>query len=145
MRAKLPPILSLFLIIGLAACAERGVPRTEGTTQGIAAPAKVAPPPALGTDADSDVRPSPPAPAGEAEQPARRGPNEEDVADCYRYARATVEHDRGIERDRGGSVGFGSLGSDVGTLSRQLTTIGEDSTFDRAYSSCIRSKGYDQE
>ncbi|SMF79820.1 hypothetical protein SAMN06265365_13518 [Tistlia consotensis] len=145
MRAVLTPLLAILLVAGLTACAERGPTRPAGTAvPPPSAPAKVAPPPGAAEPAGSGTAPAAaPAPDTGQAAPAKPGqPSEEDVADCYRYAKATVEHDRRIERDRGSSFGFGSLGSDVGAISSQLSRVGEGSTFDRAYASCMAAKGY---
>jgi hypothetical protein len=103
----------------------------------------VAPPPALDGSAPAASAPPPAAiPEGSGTPGGQREASDADVADCYRYARATIAHDRRIEQDRGGAGGFGSLGSDVGAASAQLSRVGEASTFDRAYASCMASKGY---
>ncbi len=168
MRVLIAPIPAVLLVFSLAACAERETLRPEGATAPAAsqstgestgqpqgqpsspsagtAPAKVAPPPALEPGAVSDTAAPAAAPAGAAPAPSRaRQPSEQDLADCYRYAQATIAHDRRIDRDRGDAGGFGSLGGDVGAFSAQISKVGEASTFDRAYASCMRSKGYDGE
>lgn len=148
MRSFTSAILAISLLLGLAACAERGSVRPEGAAAPAAAPGastsgKVAPPPVIDGSAPA---PSVPPPAAASERSGTPGGQREasdaEVADCYRYARATIAHDRRIEQDRGSAGGFGSLGSDVGAASAQLSRVGEASTFDRAFDSCMSSKGY---
>ncbi|MEX0759661.1 MAG: hypothetical protein WD100_08785, partial [Tistlia sp.] len=108
MRLTLPSILAISLSLGLAACAEREVrPDSSGATP--AATGKVAAPPDLDGSLAAPPPPGGTAPEGAAAPPAARSASEEDIASCYRYARATVAHDRRIEQDRGDPSGFGSL------------------------------------
>lgn len=144
MRVLLPWIFAILLPLSLAACAEHGATRPESASPPPATSSeKVPPPPAPDEVVDGQAAPPPQAGAEAPEKP--REPSEDEIADCYRYARATIEHDRSIERDRGDAIGFGSLGSDVGAVSAQISRVGEASTYNRAYRSCMRSKGYGEQ